>query len=193
VLSHGPSHHAQAAATELAQLFWAWHEPSRDNLSTIGEALDVVARDSGQRPYILADMGDRVLAGALGDSTAIIESALVRADRIRGAIPVTDPESVEAAAMAGIGAQVTLAIGGRFTPGLAPMTVSGVVIAISDARFVVSGPFGTGEETSLGRTAALVVDDRLSILLTSKPGFTHGPAASQGIDVASQDPVMISS
>nr|WP_284452436.1 MlrC C-terminal domain-containing protein [Mesorhizobium sp. WSM4875] len=51
-------------------------------------------------PYILADMGDRVLAGVPGDSTAIIEHALARGGRLRGAIPVTDPLSVEAAAEA---------------------------------------------------------------------------------------------
>jgi microcystin degradation protein MlrC len=81
------------------------------------------------------------------------------------------------------------------TPGFAPFTVSGVVTAISDGRFVITGPFGAGEETSLGRAAVMVVEDRLSILLTSKPGFTHDPAAfaSQGIDVASQDFVVVKS
>ncbi|MBZ9994057.1 M81 family metallopeptidase [Mesorhizobium sp. BH1-1-4] len=195
VLTHGPTQLAQRAADELAQLFWAWRERFRDNLSTIDEALDLVRQDRGRRPYILADMGDRVLAGAPGDSTAIIEHALGRADRLRGAIPVTDPDSVQAAAKAGIGARVTLGIGGRLTPGFAALTVSGVVAAINDGRFVIKGPFGAGEETSLGHTAVLVVDDRLSILLTSSPGFTHDPAAfeSQGIDVASQDFVVVKS
>ncbi|UCI31983.1 M81 family metallopeptidase [Mesorhizobium sp. B4-1-4] len=195
VLTHGPSRLAQRAAMEFVRDFWAWRERFRDNFSTIDEALDLVARESGRRPYILADMGDRVLAGAPGDSTAIIKHALVRGDRLRGAIPVTDPTSVEAAAQAGIGARVTLGIGGRLTPGFAPLTVSGVVAAISEGRFVIKGPFGAGEETSLGRSAVLVVDDRLSIMLTSKPGFTHDPAAfaSQGIDVASQDFVVVKS
>jgi microcystin degradation protein MlrC len=73
VMMHGPNQLAKGAAVELAQLFWIWRERFRDNHSTIDEALDIVARDSGRRPYILADMGDRVLAGAPGDSTAIIE------------------------------------------------------------------------------------------------------------------------
>lgn len=195
VLTHGSSRLAQTAATELARLFWALRKRFQDDLLTIDQALGLIARESDRRPYVLADMGDRVLAGAPGDSTAIIERALIRADRLRGAIPVTDPTSVEAAAKAGIGAQVTLAIGGRMTPGFAPLTVSGVVAKISDGRFVIAGPFGAGEETSLGRTAVLVLDDRLSIMLTSKPGFTHDPAAfaSQGIDVADQDFVVVKS
>lgn len=195
VLTHGPSQLAQEAAMELARLTWAWRERFRDNLLAIDGALDVVLRDSCRRPYILADMGDRVLAGAPGDSTAIIERALVRGDRLRGAIPVTDPISVEVAATAGVGARVKLDIGGRSTPGFTPLTVSGVVAAVSDGRFRIKGPFGAGEETSLGRTAVLLVDDRLSIMLTSKPGFTHDPAAfaSQGIDVSSQDFVVVKS
>ncbi|AZO07790.1 M81 family peptidase [Mesorhizobium sp. M3A.F.Ca.ET.080.04.2.1] len=195
VLTHGLSRLAQTAAIELAEFFWACREHFQDGLLTIDQAFELIAREPDRRPYILADMGDRVLAGAPGDSTAIIETALARADRPRGAVPVTDPESVQAAAMAGIGAQVTLAIGGGLTPGFVPHTVSGVVAAISDGRFVIGGPFGAGEETSLGRTAVLVVDDRLRIMLTSKPGFTHDPAAfaSQGIDVASQDFVVVKS
>ncbi|MBZ9761743.1 M81 family metallopeptidase [Mesorhizobium sp. CA8] len=195
VLTHGPSQLAQAAAAELAQRFWAWRERFRDSLPAIDEALDVVARVSGRRPYILADMGDRVLAGAPGDSTAILEHALDRGGCLRGAVPVTDPTSVEAAAKAGTGTRVTLDIGGRLTPGFAPLSVCGVVASITDGRFVIKGPFGAGEETSLGRTAVLVIDDRLSIMLTSKPGFTHDPAAfaSQGIDMASRDFVVVKS
>lgn len=195
VLTHGCSRPAQAAATELAELFWASRKRFHDDLLPIDQALGLVARESDRRPYILADMGDRVLAGAPGDSTAIIERALMRADRLRGAIPVTDPTSVEAAAKAGIGARVTLAIGGRMTPGFAPLTVSGVVANISEGRFVIAGPFGAGEETSLGRTVVLVLENRLSIMLTSKPGFTHDPAAfvSQGIDVSNQDFIVVKS
>ncbi|MET3523920.1 MlrC C-terminal domain-containing protein [Mesorhizobium abyssinicae] len=57
------------------------------------------------------------------------------------------------------GAWVTLDIGGRSTPGFVPLEVSGVVAAISDGPFVIGGPFGAGEEISLGRTLVLVVDD----------------------------------
>ncbi|TIP54249.1 MAG: M81 family metallopeptidase [Mesorhizobium sp.] len=188
VLTNGPSKHAKAVASDLAQLFWTWRNRFRDDLPAIDGARD-------RRPYILADMGDRVLAGAPGDSTFIIERALAHGDRLRGAIPVTDPVSAEAAAKAGIGAHVTLDIGGRMTPGFVPLRVSGVVAGLSDGRFVINGPFGAGEGSSLGDTTVLLVDDRLSIMLTSKPGFTHDPAAftSQGVDVAAQDFVVVKS
>jgi len=195
VLTDGPSRLAQTVSMELAKLFWSWRGHFRDDLLTIDGALDLVAQDRDRRPYVLADMGDRVLAGAPGDSVAIIGRALARGDYLRGAIPLTDPASVEAAAKAGLGAHISLEIGGRMTPGFTPLRVSGVVAGLSDGRFVIKGPFSAGEQSSLGNTAVLVVYGRLNILLTSKPGFTHDPAAftSQGIDVGAQDFVVVKS
>lgn len=195
VVSNGTSKNAIGAAEELANQFWVWRERFCDDLLTIEQALDIAAKDTGGRPYILADMGDRVLAGAPGDSTAIIVRALSRSDGLRGAIPVTDPESVKVAMAAGVGARITLDVGGRLTPGFSPLRVTGNVAAISDGRFVMAGPFRGGEPTSLGSSAVIVVEDRLSILLTSKPGFTHDPAAfmSQGIDLAAQNFVVVKS
>ncbi|WP_265519672.1 M81 family metallopeptidase [Nitratireductor luteus] len=195
VISNGTTESAISAAEELASQFWAWRERFRDDLLTIDQVLDVAAKDPQGRPYILADMGDRVLAGAPGDSTAILMHALSRGDELRGAIPVTDPASVEAATVAGAGARITLDVGGRLTPGFRPLRITGRVLAVGDGRFVMAGPFRGGEETSLGRTAVLLVEDRMCILLTSKPGFTHDPAAftSQGIDLAAQDFVVVKS
>nr|WP_246248949.1 M81 family metallopeptidase [Chelativorans alearense] len=195
VISNGTSKCATGVAEELAGLFWEWRERFRDDLMTIDQALDVVVKDKGGRPYVLADMGDRVLAGAPGDSTAILMRALSRADGLRGAIPVTDPDSVEAATAAGVGARITMEVGGRLTPGFRPLRITGKVVATGDGRFVMTGPFRGGEETNLGRAAVLLVEDRLSVLLTSKPGFTHDPAAftSQGIELAAQDFVVVKS
>jgi microcystin degradation protein MlrC len=136
-----------------------------------------------------------VLAGAPGDGTAILAAALRRKDGLRGTVPVTDPTSVEAAVAAGLGARITLAIGGHLTPGFEPLEVTGTVVALGDGQFVVSGPVFGGEHSSLGRTAVLLIEGRLSALLTSEAGLTHTPAAfsSQGIDVSRQDFVVAKS
>ena len=195
VLSNGESAAARAGAEDLAALFWQWRNRFKDDLLTIDQALDRIAASPPGRPYILADMGDRVLAGAPGDSTAILAKALARADDLRGAIPLTDPVSVAVAAEAGIGARVTLSVGGRITPGFAPLTISGNVLKLSDGRFRIAGPYGAGEQVSLGSTALIEVADRLSVVLTSAPGWTHDPAAftSQGIDLLRQDFVVVKS
>lgn len=194
VLADGTPDAAARAARELAQSFWNQRERFRSELPTIDDALDRVEAQLSQRPFILGDTGDRVIAGAPGDSTAIIERALHRRD-MRGAAPVTDPASVAIATAAGIGAHIELQIGGRFTPGFAPLTVSGTVLHLGDGQFEISGPVLGGEKSSLGRTATILIDGRIIALLTSEPGLTHTPAAftSQGIDVAQQDFVVAKS
>src|SRR3546814_12391549 len=100
-------------------------------------------------------MGDRVLAGAPGDSTAILAAALAHPDRLLGAVPVTDPEAAAKAIAAGIGRRVTLAVGGRFTPAFVPLEITGDVMAVTDGRFIIKGPYQAGEAASLGPTAVV--------------------------------------
>jgi microcystin degradation protein MlrC len=194
VLADGAPDVAAQAAQELAQLFWSQREKFCSDLPTIDAVLDRVASEESLRPFILGDTGDRVIAGAPGDSTAILERAMQRPG-LRGAAPITDPVSVEVATAAGVGAHVEMQIGGRLTPGFSPLPVSGTVLHLGDGKFEISGPVLGGERASLGRTATVLIDDRLIALLTSEPGLTHTPAAfiSQMIDVGSQDFVVAKS
>lgn len=189
VLANGKTALAVEIAEELAGQFWENRERFREDLHSIEGALDIIATDEDKRPFVLGDMGDRVLAGAPGDSTAILAHALGRTDKLKGAIPITDPVSVDAATAAGVGSRVTLTVGGRLTPGFSPLEVTGTVLHLGDGQFVISGSVFGGEQSSLGRTAVVLVDDRLRLLLTSNSGFTHTPSAftSQGIDVTQQD------
>lgn len=189
VLANGDARIASQVAEELASWFWDNRERFRDRLPGIDEVLDLVAASTDGRPFVLADTGDRTMAGAPGDSTAILEHVLARPDRLRGVFPVTDPDSVGACSSAGVGATVTLSIGGCITPGFAPLQVSGVVLRLGDGQFQIDGPVFEGERCSLGQTALLVIDDRLTVLLMSEPGLTHSPAAftSQGVDLRVQD------
>lgn len=182
-------------ATPLAQAFWRERDRFKDDLVSIDEALSKVAARRDRRPLVLADMGDRVLAGAPGDSTAILEASLQRADGLRGAIPVTDPESVKAAFEAGIDQRVSLLIGGKITPHFRPLSVRGTVIHLSDGDFVLAGPFQGGEPSALGPAATILVDERLHVVITTKPAFSHDPAvfASQGVDIDAQDFIVVKS
>jgi microcystin degradation protein MlrC len=195
VVSNGRCARAVSAASEIASLFWEWRELFKDELPSIDEALDLVSARPDACPYILADVGDRVLGGAPGDSTAILSHALARGGDLRGAIPVTDAQSVHAARLAGVGTEVDLDIGGRATPGFRPLAIRGTVKSLGTGRFVIAGPFGGGDETTMGNTAVITVEDRLTVLLTSLPGFTHDPAAftSQGVDLDDQDFLVVKS
>lgn len=189
VLANDAPDVAARAAEELAQHFWHERERFRGSLPTVDAALDQVAQEAHRRPFVFGDTGDRVIAGAPGDSTVILQAALRHPARLKGVAPLTDPESVSAARAAGVGARVKLTIGGRFTPGFTPFEVSGTVVHVGDGQYEISGAVLRGERASLGPTATLLIEDRLSVLLTSEPGLTHTPAAftSQDIDLRSQD------
>jgi microcystin degradation protein MlrC len=79
---------------------------------------------------VLADAGDNVLAGAPGDSSAILERVLQgEYTNLSGAIPIVDPECVDALAGEN-GEQITIQVGGKLTPGLSPVDVYGEIVDV---------------------------------------------------------------
>lgn len=197
VLTDNAPEIAQAIVEEFAEAFWARRNEFRDDLLSVAEALEQIAKRSEQPnlPYVVADMGDRTLAGAPGDSNVFLAAALVHPASPRGALSITDPESVQVAKRAGVGAELTLAIGGQQTPGFTPLEVTGTILSLSDGVYKVRGPYQAGETVSLGETAVLDIAGRVKVLLHSKPGFTHDPNAfeSQGVNVAQQDFIVVKS
>jgi microcystin degradation protein MlrC len=193
VVTNGRAPQAAQAATQLGQAFWNRRAEFTDDLMEIGAALDHVAARRGHR-FVLADMGDRVLAGAPGDSNAILAATLAHPARLKAAIPLTDAAAVRAAQQAGAGATLELPVGGKLTPGFAPLAVTARVASLSDGNFQMRGPYRGGEWTALGPSAVLEIDG-ISLLVTSKPGFTHDPAAfeSSGIALAAQDFIVVKS
>ena len=70
------------------------------------------------------------------------------------------PACVEQMIKAGVGAEVTLELGGKIDmPAMGlkgkPLKVTGKVKAITDGQFVVTGPMATGTTVRMGRTAVL--------------------------------------
>lgn len=184
-------------AEEFAKIFWEKRAEFVDDLVTLEDAMDriVEEKDFCPLPVVIADMGDRTLAGAPGDSNAVLRAAIGEKRPIAGVIPVTDPESVAVSLAAGPGNMVDLQVGGKRTPGFSPIEIRGRVLSTSDGVYKVKGPYQEGEIVSLGRTAVVLVNDTLTLILHSKPGFTHDPNAfeSQGIVLSEQDFLVVKS
>lgn len=197
VLTNNAPEIAEPIVQEFIEAFWDRRDEFWDDLMTIEQSLDRIAaaRQENGLPFIIADMGDRTLAGAPGDSNTILAALLRRELPLRGAIPVTDPESVSQAIAAGPGKSLQLQIGGKQTPGFKPLPVKATVVAVSDGAYTVKGPYQAGERVSLGAAATVKMDGGTTVLLHSKPGFTHDPNAfeSQGIRVSEQDFVVVKS
>src|SRR5664279_5262956 len=113
-----------------------------------------------RRPIVIADTQDNPGAGGDSDTTGMLR-ALVRNNATRAAIGVIyDPASAKAAHAAGVGATVTLALGGRSgIPGDAPYNESFIVENLSDGQFVATGPYYGGRDMDMGPSAALRIGD----------------------------------
>ncbi|WP_028603690.1 M81 family metallopeptidase [Ottowia thiooxydans] len=195
VLSNGLHAESPAIAKRLVGLFWENRERFVDELLSIDEAFRHVACTPVDRPFVLADMGDRILAGAPGDSVMLLSAVLDHYPQLRGALTVTDPENAHRALQAGLGATVTLQAGGQITPGFHPRCITGEVVHVGLGDFVLAGPFQGGDPSSLGPCAVVLVDRRIAVLLTTQAAYSHDPAVltSQGIVIEEQDFVVVKS
>src|SRR5215216_4245392 len=121
-----------------------------------GVRLAMELAKSATRPIVIADTQDNPGAGGDSDTTGMLR-ALVRNNATRGAIGVIyDPQSAKAAHAAGVGATVTLALGGKSgIPGDAPYQETFVVETLSDGKFVAPGPYYGGRDMDMGPSASL--------------------------------------
>lgn len=161
---------AQRVAEDLMDYIEETHDFDSNDYLSVEEAM-VQARmalsQPGVGPVILADFSDNPGAGAYGDATSL-PAGLIAADLGEAAIgSICDPEAVEKLYQAGLGATVTISLGGKIDAILSPpLTVTGTVIRFSDGQFVASGPFHHGGQQNLGKTAVLRVG-RIDIVVVS--------------------------
>jgi microcystin degradation protein MlrC len=114
---------------------------------------------SAKKPIIIADTQDNPGAGGDSDTTGMLR-ALVRNRASAATGVIYDPQSAKAAHDAGVGATITLALGGKSgIPGDAPYQESFVVEKLSDGKFIAPGPYYGGRDMDMGPSAALRIGD----------------------------------
>jgi len=118
------------------------------------------APQPGDGPIVLLDHYDNCASGGTMDTTAVLAAILREGLDNVAAVAIYDPEAVQQAIAAGIGAEVALAIGGKMAmpaiPGESrPLTVTGTVKTISNGRFRNMGPMGRGVLTDMGPSVVL--------------------------------------
>ena len=125
-----------------------------------GVRLAMELAKSASKPIVIADTQDNPGAGGDSDTTGMLR-ALVRNKASRAALGViNDPESARAAHAAGVGATVTLDLGGKSgIPNDAPYRETFVVEKLSDGKFVASGPYYRGRDMDMGPSACLRIGD----------------------------------
>jgi len=153
---------ADAAADTIAALVMS-HESDFDGriyAPDEGVRLAMQLATRASKPVVIADSQDNPGAGSDSDTTGMLR-ALIRNNATKAAIGViNDPAAAKAAHEAGVGAIVTLALGGKSgIAGDAPYTGSFVVEQLSDGKFVAPGPYFGGRDMDMGLSAALRIGD----------------------------------
>jgi microcystin degradation protein MlrC len=153
---------ADAAADAMAKLIISHENDFDGRIYTPDEGVRHAMKlaKSASKPIVIADTQDNPGAGGDSDTTGMLR-ALVRNNARRAAIGVIyDPQSAKAAHAAGIGATITLALGGKSgIPGDAPYKESFIVEQLSDGQFVAPGPYYGGRDMDMGPSAALRIGD----------------------------------
>src|ERR1700681_2859560 len=153
---------ADAVVDKLAALIESHEDDFDGRIYTPDEgvrhAMELATR--AKKPIIIADTQDNPGAGGDSDTTGMLR-ALVRNNATKAAIGViVDPESAHAAHAAGLGATITLALGGKSgIPGDAPYQETFVVEKLSDGQFIAPGPYYGGRDMDMGPSAALRIGD----------------------------------
>ena len=127
---------------------------------------------AGEGPIVLLDHYDNCASGGTMDTTVVLGEILKAGLDNVAAFAIYDPQAVQQAIAAGIGATVTLSVGGKLKmpqiPGDSPaLEITGIVKTIASGRFRNKGPMGRGVMTDMG--PSVVIDTgKVEIALISR-------------------------
>ena len=148
---------------------------------------------------VLLDHYDNAASGGTMDTMAVLAGILEARLEDVAAFAIYDPAAVKAMQLAGLGANVTLPLGGRLDmPSLGlkgqPLEVSGKVRNLSNGQFRNRGPMSRGVLMDMGPTAVLDTG-RVEIVVISRQQEPNDLEcfASQGIDPAKKRYLMLKS
>lgn len=146
------------------------------------------ARQATQFPVVLLDHCDNSASGGSMDTTRVLAEVLRQGLDNAVFYAICDPEAVQQALSAGLGAQVILSIGGK-TPMPAlkepnpPLTVTGRVKLAFDGLYRNRGPMYAGVRTDLGPTVVLDTGAVEIVLISNhQEPFDLNCLSSVGVD-----------
>ena len=191
VHTDGDQQLAESIADEMAALAWELREQFwvNERVPPAEAVRQAVAADSGL--IILSDTGDSVYGGAPGDNTCILREMVRQQIPCLALVPVIDPDALDAAMTAGVGAELTVDLGGKADKVFSqPVRVTGRVAATSNGVVVNLADRGICD---LRRTALLqagqiniVILDHRSFAINHPVLYTH-----LGLDVAAAKMVVV--
>jgi microcystin degradation protein MlrC len=105
---------------------------------------------------LLVETADCCGGGAAGDSVATLRELLALCPDVPALVPVVDPEAAALCHQAGVGREVTVALGHKLDPRWGrPLTLTARVARLGDGRLRYSGGIWEGQAGDMGPCAVL--------------------------------------
>lgn len=187
VVTDGNPELARRTAAAISLVAWEqrddliWHDS--DLATSIA-----TAKAASDRPILLIDHADNCASGGTQDVMTVLREALSQGLSSIAVGPIRDPEAVGQLIAAGVGAEIELPVGGKLDmPSIGlkgkPLVLRGVVRAITDGQYTITGPQLTGVRAYMGRTAVLETPDA-TLVVTERlqEPWDMGVFTSVGID-----------
>ena len=204
VVTNGDAALARRWCDELLDMAWAKRqdfvypiEPLAQSMQRAQALAD--AAQPGAGPIVLLDHSDNCASGGTMDTMTVLGAMLDAGLKDAAAFAIFDPQAVQQMIAAGVGAQVTLSLGGKLDmPAIGltgqPRTVSGRVKLVCDGRYKNFGPMARGETNDMGPTAVLDTG-AVEIVVISNHTEPHDLAAfvAVGIDPSRKKFLMLKS
>ena len=158
VITNNDGDLAEEYSQELSNFAWNLRKEFLKELTPVPDAVRR-AMKAKEGPVVLADVADNPGGGGSGDGTVVLKTLIDMGARNVGFALIKDPEAVSEAIEAGVGATVTMKVGGKTDSFHGPpVQVTGRVKTITDGLFVHKGPMGTGSKGEVGRSVVLEVN-----------------------------------
>lgn len=168
VATDGDPELAERCVRELAQCAWDHREDFQARPMPVDDAVKYAIEHAG--PILLADVSNNPGAGSSCDGAVVLQALIDNDARAAVVALMYDPETVEQAVRAGVGATIDATIGGKTDDWHGePVRTQAYVRTITDGWFINQGPMGTGAESNMGTTAVLEIGGRggIEVVTTS--------------------------
>jgi len=203
VVTDGDLERAEAIRDDLLDAAWAERErfvyrpePLEESVAR-GKHLGL--ESPGEGPVILLDHYDNTASGGTMDTTEVLAEILRQSLEDVAVFGIYDPQAVRIMAAAGVGAEVTLSLGGNLTmPALAeqstPLEITGRVKLLSDGEFPATVAMSRGLTLQMGPTAVLAAGS-VDIVVVSRhvEPFDPGCLRAVGIEPTARRYLMLKS
>ena len=175
-----------ALAWEQRKAFVYQIEPLATSMARAKALAD--AKPAGSGPVVLLDHSDNCASGGTMDTMTVLGAMLDAGLDGAAAFAIFDPAAVQQMIAAGVGCEITLALGGKLdmpSIGLTgqPRTVTGRVKLVCDGQYHNLGPMYGGELSDMGPTAVLDTG-KIQIVVISNHVEPHDLAAFTAVSIA---------